>query len=396
MKVTEQTGTVWIRLGLCITILAVGIGGFVVLKKMKKPPVQTETAERPIVVEAMRAELVNIPVRVTGFGQISSRTVVPLSAEVAGKVTSVHPRMDEGEIIRKGEVLLIIDERDYRLDHETAKARLKILRRDHELAEKEFKRLQALYEQNKVGTLSSVEKAESAMNSISDRISQVEQTLRLAALRLERCVVRAPFTCRISEVTIEENEYVTLGKKLMTIVDDSDLEIIVSLDSRDVINWLQFDADEALENPNWFKRMESAECQIVWTENDKVRGNGKIDRVVRFDPKTRTVLVAVRIARNPKATFPLVDGMFCKVAISGRTLESVFAVPRQAVSFENTVYVAVDSRLQTRPVKVARLEQEQAVIAGGLSPGEIVITTRLEQPLENSLLSVTLQDTPRQ
>jgi len=84
--------------------------------------------------------------------------------------------------------------------------------------------------------------------------------------------------------------------------------------------------------------------------------------------------------------------MFCRVIIPGLVLDNVVVLPRHAVSFENTVYVAVADRLQTRSVKVVRQEQEQAVIAGGLRQGEIVITTRLENPLENTLLSVTLQD----
>ncbi len=390
MKAVKQTGTLGIRLFLSITILAAGIGGFVVLKKMKKPPVQTQTVERGVPVEAVRAERTDIPVHVAGLGQITSRRVVPLSAEVAGRVTSVHPDLYEGEIIKKGEVLLTIDERDFRLDYEIAEARLKNLRRDHELAAKELKRLRALYEKNKVGTLSAVEKAESAMNTIMDRVSQVEQAMRLAALRLERSVIRAPFTCRIAEVTVKANEYVTPGKKLVTIVDDADLEIIVSLDSRDVINWLRFDADRDLENPNWFQGLKSADCRIVWTEDEKVRGMGKLDRVVRFDPRTRTVLVAARIVRSLEPAFPLVDGMFCRVTIAGRTLESVFALPRQAVSFENTVYVAVNDRLQTRPVKVARFEEGQAIISDGLAAGDIVVVTRLEQPLENTLLSVIM------
>ena len=68
MKPADQTGTVWIRLGLCMAILAIGIGGFVALKKMKKPPVQSKVTERPLAVEAQRVEPVDIQVEVTGFG----------------------------------------------------------------------------------------------------------------------------------------------------------------------------------------------------------------------------------------------------------------------------------------------------------------------------------------
>jgi hypothetical protein len=62
------------------------------------------------------------------------------------------------------------------------------------------------------------------------------------------------------------------------------------------------------------------------------------------------------------------------------------------VSFEDTVFVAVNDRLQTRPVKVVRLEKGRAIISEGLEPGEIVVTTRLEQPLENTLLSVVIAE----
>ena len=96
--------------------------------------------------------------------------------------------------------------------------------------------------------------------------------------------------------------------------------------------------------------------------------------------------------QNSGKGIPLVDGMFCRVTIPGMTFDQVVVLPRHAVSFENTVYVSKDNRLQTRPVKVGRLEQEQAVVIEGLSPGEIVVTTRLEQPLEKTLLSVNLQD----
>jgi len=397
MKLADQKGTVWIRLVLCSVILAVGFGGFIVLKKMKKPPVQTDAVERPLPVEGLTVEYSDFPVNVIGFGEVRSRSVIPLSAEVSGRVTNVHPRLEAGEVIEKGEVLVAVDDRDHKLDYETAQSRLKTLRRDHELALKEYKRLKGLYEGSKTGTLSAVEKSESAVNAITDRISQVEQAEESAKLRLERSVIRAPFTCRITEVMVEQHEYVTPGRKLVTVVDDSSLEIIVSLDSRDVINWLEFDPQKESLPGNWFAPLANKECQVAWTENETIQAKGKVDRVVRFDSKTRTLLVAVKLeqGQDRKNNNPVVDGMFCRVTIPGLVFDRVVVLPRYAVSFENTVYVAVDNRLQTRPVNVARLEQELAVITGGLDSGEVVITTRLEQPLENSLLAVQFKDMPQ-
>ena len=67
-------------------------------------------------------------------------------------------------------------------------------------------------------------------------------------------------------------------------------------------------------------------------------------------------------------------------------------LPRWAVSFENMVYVSVNNRLKTLPVEVARTEGEDAFITNGLNAGDIVITTRLIDPLENALLDLKIQD----
>jgi multidrug efflux pump subunit AcrA (membrane-fusion protein) len=115
--------------------------------------------------------------------------------------------------------------------------------------------------------------------------------------------------------------------------------------------------------------------------------------VVDFDANTRTLTVAIRIlaedaaAENP-GSLPLVEGMFCSVEIPGRSLENVVKLPRWAVSYENTVYMSVDGRLKTVPVEVARLDSDNAYVSGGIAPGDLVVTTRLVNPLENSLLKI--------
>jgi multidrug efflux pump subunit AcrA (membrane-fusion protein) len=76
------------------------------------------------------------------------------------------------------------------------------------------------------------------------------------------------------------------------------------------------------------------------------------------------------------------------VEIPGKSLKNVVKLPRWAVSYENTVYMSVDGRLKTVPVEVARLDSDNAYISGGINPGDLVVTTRLVSPLENSLLTI--------
>ena len=68
-------------------------------------------------------------------------------------------------------------------------------------------------------------------------------------------------------------------------------------------------------------------------------------------------------------------------------LITVYRLPRQAVTFENNVYLANDQqRLKTSTVTVDRIEGEYVYVSQGLQPGDTVITTRLIDPLENALL----------
>jgi RND family efflux transporter MFP subunit len=357
------------------------------MKNMKKPPHKVERKEPALPVEVVRVRAEKALVIISGYGEVISRTEVILPAEVAGRIIFAHKELQTGALVNKGEVLYKINEQDFRLNLEMAQARLKSLTRDLELARKEYERVSNLYKQKKVGTQSSVEKGEQSINAIRNQIIPVKESIAQVKLQLSRCVIRAPFTGRVTELHAEQDEYVTPGKDLLTLTDDSDLEVQVSLDSRDAVDWLRFKPRKQ-EDHSWFGLPEKTNCTVTWTENESVRAAGGLDRVVRFDPRTRSLTVAVRFQPDTVSAFPLVQGMFCRVDIDGRSLDRVFLLPRSAVSFEQTVYVAEENRLQTRKVEVARVEGGIAFITKGLEEGEQVIITRLEKPLENSLVDI--------
>ena len=389
--------TIIIRVVACLIILLIGFGGFKFLKGRKKAPAQAAQVERPLQVEAIAATFKNVPVQIEGHGELRSIRMVEIAAEVAGTVVEIHPRLQTGEVIARGELLFAIDDRDYRNDYESNKTRLAILKRDKELSANELRRVRTLFEKNKVGTRAGVEKAEQAANSSVDRLAQVQQAMTRAEIKLERCKVFAPFTCRITSKKIEKGQYVAPGKIVLGLADDSVLELEVPVDSRDAFEWLQFKNDISGEKSDqaWFSRLQPLQCKVSWTEDPNNQAMGIMDRVSFFDEKTRTVKVVLRIDskqfRERSGTLPLVAGMFCRVEIPGRPLQHVVELPRWAVSFENTVYTIENGRLQTTPVRVVRVQNNNAYISEGLSEGDMVITTRLVNPLERSLVQISNQ-----
>ncbi|MGD8367657.1 MAG: HlyD family efflux transporter periplasmic adaptor subunit [Desulfobacterales bacterium] len=427
---------VLLRIGICLLVVAAGLGGMFALASLKKPPAEVELSERPIKVEVIEARRTDHQVMITGYGEARVISDVVISPEVSGRVTAVHPRLHVGEIVESGALLFAVDERDYRAAFNEAEAsvrqlelsvqrleqqqtidaaRLKTLERSRELARAEFDRLRRLFEDDSVGTRSGVEQAERAFNAADDQAAQLAQAVTLYPIRIQeaksqrasamarrslaqanlaRCRVTAPFTGRIKAVNLEKGQFAVAGQPALTLADDSVLEIQIPLDSKDARRWLRFDGAVESEGGAWFSGLTPVLCRILWTEDKEGHSwQGRLHRVVQFDQKTRTLTVAVRIeaeaaVKSRPEGLPLVEGMFCAVEIPGQRLPGVFRLPRQAVSFENTVYLAVDGRLKTASVDVVRTQGDYAYVSEGIGEGALVVTTRLVDPLENSLLEI--------
>lgn len=424
------------RVIMVAAIIFMGIliaGAFV---SIRKSPPQMPVREQSLQVEVLDAKPENVSVTITGYGEVKSLNVVSIAPEVSGKIVKIHPRLEEGEVIEKGEVIFQIDPRDYvaALDEANASAiqaesslkrmkrqyeidreRLKTIQRNCELSLQQYERVKKLFEENNVGTRSSVDQAEQAWNSAQDQQEQMEKTVELypmqikeaesslvsaksrletAKIRLERCTVMAPFEGRIKNVSIEKGQYVSPGMSVITLSDDSILEIQVPLDSRDANNWLPFYESDNNTSNAWVKGLQQIKCKVRWTEmRSEAHWEGTLNRVVKFDAETRTVTVAIRIEGAEAlslnhGSLPLVEGMFCAVEIPGKTLDNVYRVPRWAVSFENTVYLAIENKLKTVPVEIARSQGDDAYISKGINPGDKVVVTRLIDPIENTKLII--------
>ncbi|MDA3894773.1 MAG: HlyD family efflux transporter periplasmic adaptor subunit [Desulfobacteraceae bacterium] len=441
IKIDVTAKNVLFRIIACAGVLFIGIGGMTLLASMKKPPTEAKPEELVLKVDALEAGLENVTVVISGYGEVQPLNSVSISPEVAGRVVSIHPRLEPGEVINQGELLFGVDSSNYQAAHDEAAAnmaqlkstikrlttrfqtdrdRLKTIKRSRDLARAEFDRSKKLFTEHHVGTRSGVDTMERSYNGAADQADQMEQAvtiypfqiqeaesalaaararLALTKINLDRCSVIAPFDGRVKMVAVESGQYVSPGQPVLTLADDSILEILVPLDSRDARKWLTFEDADSSETGAWFSHLKDEQVSIRWTEErDDHSWTGILHRVVAFDPRTRSLTVAIRIPSasavsgnsSDNSGLPLVEGMFCQVEIPGRILSDVIRVPRWAVSFKDTVYISKDSRLKTVPVTVAHKTGDDIFISEGLAPTDIVITTRLVDPLEHTLLKVTL------
>lgn len=416
------------------TIILIGVISMLVLANMKEPPAEIQVNESKIRVETLTAQLEDVEVTIKGFGEVIALKTVDIAPEVSGKLVKVHPLLEIGQIITKDEILFEIDSQDYQAafeeayasvlqtkntitrlkkEFEISKTRLKTLVRNKDLAKAEFERNKRLYNENGIGTQTEIDKLEQSYNTTSDQVMQLNQSIttyplvikeseyslrsanaRLARAKanLNRCVVKAPFSGRLKTVSVEAGQYVSPGQTIVSMVDDSVSEIHIPLDSIDAQKWLRFNTEEKQDQAVWFRSLQALPVVIRWTEDtDGHTWEGIMDRVINYDKQTRTLTVAIRVEEPISLTngmLPLVEGMFCEVAIPGKVMTQVVRLPRWAVSFRNAVFIANDNRLKTIPVEVARIQNDEVFVKSGITPGDQVITTRLVDPLENSLLEI--------
>jgi RND family efflux transporter MFP subunit len=424
-----------VRIICIIGVIVGGIGFASVLVSLKKPPAKVDVTAHSLSVKTEQVYPEDVPVTVSGLGEVRALNVVPLAPEVPGTIVSIHPRLEMGEIISEGDLLFRIDQRDYlaavaqaraqvaqisktieRLNGEYAieRSRLKTLDRSKSLMKNEFERVRDLFEKDDVGTRSAVDHAEMNLNQAVDARDQLgrvvtlyptqiqeansglegaEAQLALAEANLARTEVQASFDARVKQVNLEAGQYVTPGMQVLTLADDKLLEISVSVDSRDAKRWLEFGTEDNGVGSSWFGALEPLPCRVAWTEDPENHSwEGIVHRIENFDQRNRTVSLAVRIsgeaATQGQGGLPLVEGMFCAVEIPGKTMTQVYRLPRWAVTHEGATYVVRDEMLAIQTVEVVRSEGDFTFVRGGLSSGEQVITTRLINPLPNTAVRV--------
>ncbi len=431
----EKNKKIMRRLVICVVILFIGFAGNAFLTGLKKPPAVAKPKDTTIGVEVMKVKAEDIQVTITGYGEAKPIDIVTVSSEVSGRIVSVHPRLEVGEVLNKNDIIFRVDDRDYIASANEARSvvnqsknsilrlkkqfeidtkRKQTLARNADISKSEYKRVKKLYEKNRVGSRSSVDAREQAYNQARDLLDQMDQSLELfpimikeaenglsaakarldrAETALSRCTVKAQLTSRIKAVSIENGQFVAPGAGLITLSNDSTLEIRVPIDSRDASKWLEFTGSSANKSLAWFNDLKHVKCKIEWTEAKSGDSwSGTIHRVVEFNKNTRTIILAVRVPAEEAISgngLPLVEGMFCKIKIPGKTIKNVIRVPRWAVTFDGRVYTSVNNRLKTKKVEIARNEEDKTFVSTGLNSGDIVIITRLVDPLEKSLLSTT-------
>ena len=141
--------------------------------------------------------------------------IAPISAEVQGRVTQVL--IKDNQLVKKGDVLALIDDKDYTFKRDEARADEIAAQADYEEALKDNLRYKQLLAHEEISR-QEFDHTTLKVSSSQAQFMHAQARLNLAQLDLERTRIISPIDGKVSARSVETGQYVQVGQALMSIV----------------------------------------------------------------------------------------------------------------------------------------------------------------------------------
>jgi HlyD family secretion protein len=231
----------WIGLAVALVVLIVVVN------------VARSTQGKVTAVQLARVRLEDITSQVRAPGKIEAKTQVKVSADIMGKIVVLAVK--EGDRVRKGQLMLQLDDTQYRALHEQAKAMASAARstlrqteQSLRVTEANFKRQQALFAQKLLSDAewdqanTAMEQSRSAAQNAREDVARTGAMVTAAADNVRKTRFVAPFDGVVSALNVEAGENVITGTmnnpgtEILVVSDLSRMLVRADVDETDVVD----------------------------------------------------------------------------------------------------------------------------------------------------------------
>lgn len=366
--------------------------GVTTLLYLNRPPAEIAEPEYvPVTVDAVEVVRETIRIPVQAQGTVTPLRETGLVAEVAGRITEVSPAFNVGGFIRRDEVLLRIDPRDYQTALlraqsavATAQSTLAQEKGRADVALQEWKRLPAGSQRSEEAKALYLRKPQLAQAQAQLLAAQAD--LNTARDNLERSVIKAPYDALISGKSVELGQYVAPGSALAEVFSVETAEVRLPI-PQTKLDYLDLPGLDGYQGDGTIDLYTDVGGDITHWQATLHRSEGV------FDDRSRVLYTVARIddpyALHHPGRPPLRIGTFVNANINGKALEDLVALPRHVLRAGNRVWVIDNGlHLRDRAVSILRTGGDLVYVTAGLENGEMVSLSAVDVSLTGSRVEI--------
>jgi len=351
-KIKRVNPTVLLLAGTFLVIL--------LLRATKDDPEVLVIQEKSWPVSVVEVQYGDVQPIVSLFGEVITSRRSELRARVGGRVIQVGENFKEGAVVKKGELLLRVDNFEYKNSVTEETAKLEVMNRDFERADELFKQ----------GSISEQFRDNALLEKIQQELvlSEAEKDLRDADLF-------APFDGVINDVQATLGKQVsTFNDKIGEIIDIKNMEVRFSISKAQYGRLLE---DES--------QILGRAIEMRWTVGQKdLVFNASISRVgAEITSNTGGVNIFANIELDKEQETPLRPGAFVRLRMPDKSYKSVISIPETAVYEDQYVYIIKDQRLRKAMIEISGYDQSSVLIRPKdkliIQDGDLIITNQLRE-----------------
>ena len=311
-------------------------------------------------------------------GRLEAVESVEIRPRVTGYIESVN--FAEGSIVRKGDLLFVIDPRPYRADLARADAELARAVARSELSSTDVVRSEKLLGVKAVSR-EEYDQRLNAQREAQANVDAARAAVTAAKLNLEFTRITAPINGRVSRAAVTAGNLVTGGSTTAQL-----LTTVVSIDPI----YVAFEGDEQvyLKYTEMARRgdrpssRDAANPVLMALANEQGFPHRGEMTFVDNQVDSRTGTIRARASFSNKDGF-LTPGLFARVKLLGHDSRRAVLVDDRAIGTDQSqkfVYVVDgDNKVAYRSVKIGRLTDGLRIVQDGLQAGETVIINGLQR-----------------
>lgn len=333
-------------------------------EKKKMPPSPVEAV---VVVKKDWPINIDVPARVQGAFEVQ------VQAQVSG---IIRKRLfNEGQYVKKGDSLFIIDQAPYKAALNKAAGSLKIANSEFERSKKEYIRVTNLYQSNAVSK-KTYDEVSSMFEKAKANVLVAKAMLDEAKINLEYTKVRAPISGMVGKEEKTVGNLVSPANGLLTsIIKVSPLHVTFSVPGNIWESIKQKSADGKIT----FPKENAYEVELIMPDGSIYNRLGK---VIFIDKKQDLFTASISMkaeVQNSIKDKTLFAGQFIRVKLLGIHYNSVVIIPVSALIHTGNGFIVYvldkDGKAEARPVKIIEYAGNKVVLESGVNDSEVVVSS---------------------